>query len=239
MTTIELEAPRMAPSSLVHLHDGLAGPPVTEPTKDDGRLRGPSTQLVRRGIGELRSYYGIRRNRLRLVATALTLLYVGGAAMFWLHAIHRGEAGPDIAHSWHWLLDSTLGLVGLGPVLVVLLPLAHRLSGRRDRVEPLIVGAIFAMVTTPGPVFHNIIAGKGTPLARLATDVVGRDPQVAASHTHVVEHSMVSEALLQLAVGLPVYVALASVVWWALRRRAGHPATRQVLVVPTTQATAA
>lgn len=212
MTTIELEAPRAVPNSLAPLHDGVAAPNAPKPSH---------ASLVARGVAAARSYYGTELARLRLVATAMTLLYVGGAAMFWLHAIHRGEAGPPIAHPWHWLLDSTLGLVGLGPALLVLLPLARRVTARRDWSEPLVVGGLFALMTTPGPLLHNLIAGRGTPLARMATSVFGTDPAVAASHAHAVEHSMVGEAFLQLAFGLPVYATLASAVWWAVRRRAG------------------
>jgi hypothetical protein len=55
------------------------------------------------------------------------------------------------------------------------------------------------------------VAGRGTPLPRLATRVFGEDPRVAATGLHVVEHSRPSEVLLQLSVGLPVYIALAAV----------------------------
>ncbi len=208
MTTIELNAP----SSF-----RAADLPTDAAAPSGGGRAAEAVSRVRARVTTERAavaaYYSDGRAKLRLAATTLVLFYVGGAAMFWLHAIYRGEQGPPIAHGWHWMLDSSLGFVGLAPVVLVLLPLAQRLARGNLRLEPVMVGGLFALLTTPGPKLHELIAGAGTPLARAATSVFGTDSQVAASHAHAVENSMVTEILLQLAVGLPVYVVLALVVW--------------------------
>lgn len=156
---------------------------------------------------DVRAYYAPKSARRKMAILSLTLCYGGGAIMFWLHAIYRGEQGPPIAPLWHWLLDSSLGLLALTPVLFLLLPLAQALSGRWTR-QAVLVGGLFAGVTTPGPILHDRVAGAGTPLAHLAATVFGADPHVVAAHLHLVQHSGVSEALLQLAVGIPVYIML-------------------------------
>jgi hypothetical protein len=145
--------------------------------------------------------------------------------MFWLHAVYRGERGPAIANQWHWMLDSSLGFLSLTPVLVLLLPMARELvAGRGGHIEATVVGALFAVVTTPGPILHDLVAGQGTPLAHLATRIFGSDPGVIAAHLNAVEHSGSSEALLQLAAGVPVYVLLTCLTTAALARRAARSA---------------
>ena len=208
MTTIELNAP----SSF-----RAAGLPTDAPAPSGGSRAATALSRVRERVTTERAavaaYYSDGRAKLRLAATTLVLFYVGGGAMFWLHAIYRGEQGPPVAHAWHWMLDSSLGFVGLAPVVLVLLPLARRLARGSLHLEPVMVGGLFALLTTPGPKMHELIAGAGTPLARVATSVFGTDPQVVASNAQAVESSMVTGILLQLAVGLAVYVALALVVW--------------------------
>ncbi len=153
-----------------------------------------------------------------LLASSLLLSFGGGAVMFWFHAIVRGEQGPAIGDTSHWLLDSTLGFVGLTPVLALILPLgicAVGAVGRFGRWAYVVtVAVLFTLLTGPGPFLHNQIAGAGTPLARTATDVLGHDSTVAARNLQVHERSPVSEGLLQLAVGLPVYLLCT---WLALR----------------------
>ena len=73
---------------------------------------------------------------------------------------------------------------------------------------------MFTLVTGPGPLLHNSIAGHGTWLADLATVVFGHDAETAERNMHAMERSHLTEGLLQIAVGLPVYVALA---WLGLR----------------------
>ena len=89
----------------------------------------------------------------------------------------------------------------------------------------LVVGILFALVTGPGPLLHNAIAGAGTPLANLATDVFGRDPQMERHHAELPERSAFTEGVLQVAVGVPVYslLTLASI---AVVRRVAHTGRR-------------
>lgn len=176
-------------------------PTVGATTADPAGARRPSVIEVE--ASRLRAFYANRSSRLTLAITSVMLCYGGGGAMFWLHAIVRGEQGPAISAPYHWLLDSTLGFIALSPILFFLIPTAHRTL--RRRLHPLAVGAAFALVTTPGPVIHDKAVGGGTPLAQLATNIFGRDLGVAARNVHAVSHSATSECLLQLAVGLPVY----------------------------------
>ena len=154
-----------------------------------------------------------------LLVTSALLTFGGGAVMFWFHAVVRGEQGPAIADSHHWLLDSTLGFVALTPVLAVIVPLAVWAAGRpgggraAPRVYVAAVAVLFTVTTGPGPFLHNVVAGEGTPLAQVAIGVFGEDERVSMRNMHVHERSPVGEGLLQLAVGLPVYLACT---WLAL-----------------------
>jgi hypothetical protein len=114
-------------------------------------------------------------------------------------------------------MDSTIGFVALTPLLAVLLPaiaflLNRRLGGVLTAPKPgpyaLLVGTGFALATAPGPFVHDLLAGNGRPLARLATSFFGQDPAALVHNAHGVAHSMVGEGLVQLAVGLPVYITL-------------------------------
>lgn len=155
------------------------------------------------------------------IVVSLILSYVGGGIMFWLHAIYRGEEGPAIDHWQHWFLDSTLGFIALTPIVLLLLPVVLWLlslrgaAQRRVRVGLYVaaVGTFFALITGPGPLLHNTIAGAGTPLANAATDVFGYDPDIASQHAQGPARSAVTEGVLQVAVGLPTYslLTLASV----------------------------
>jgi hypothetical protein len=195
------------------------------------RLRRPDARSSTEGIGARRAraartarsalarHHPGRRALWSLVATSFALTYVGGAAMYWTHAVYRGEQGPPIAHPWHWLLDSTLGFLALTPVLLVVIPLSRRMAaGRSAGAEAVALGGLFAFVTAPGPLLHGVIAGAGTPLARWATALVGSDPGVQSSHVHAVDHSAGSEVVTQLVVGVPVYITVAFLAGLVLRR---------------------
>lgn len=153
-----------------------------------------------------------------LLLSSALLSFGGGAAMFYFHAIVRGEQGPAISDAHHWLLDSGLGFVGLTPVLAVILPLGIRAVSRAGRfgrqAYVLTVATLFTVLTGPGPFLHNQIAGGGTPLARFATELLGTDAAVAARNLDVQHRAPLTEGLLQLAVGLPVYLFFT---WLALR----------------------
>lgn len=183
------------------------------------------TPTSRLSVQALRSFYAQPLARLVLLTTSILLTYGGGAAMFWLHAIHRGEKGPAINHWFHWLSDSTLGFLALTPVLFFILPAAlwalARIRGRKASslvLYGVAVGVLFALATAPGPLLHTIVAGAGTPLADAATNIFGSDPTVAVHHHgQLASHSPLSSSLLQVAVGIPVYVALSSLALQVVR----------------------
>lgn len=153
-----------------------------------------------------------------LLVSSVLLTFGGGAVMFWFHAIFRGEQGPAIGDVHHWLLDSSLGFVALTPVLALILPLGVQVGGlsgpKRLRAYVATVAVLFTLTTGPGPFLHNVVAGAGTPLADLATDVFGHDRTVAARNMHVHDRDPLTEGVLQIVVGLPVYTFFT---WLALR----------------------
>ncbi len=152
-----------------------------------------------------------------LLVSMLILAYLGGAVMFILHAGVLGELGPAIPPVTHWALDSTLGFIGLAPIVALILPLAAWAacpdeSAARPAIFAVVGGVLFAFGTAPGPVAHDLLVGRGTWLANQVTELLGG--------TTVLEHAQhvepVSESLsigLQVLVGVPTYVAL---VWLAL-----------------------
>jgi hypothetical protein len=165
-------------------------------------------------LEHLRSFYSRPLGWVALLVTSVALSYGGGGAMFWLHALVRGERGPAIADWAHWLFDATLGFVALTPALFLILPAALwalRRGGRQVRVRPVaymtLVGALFGLVTGPGPLVHNLMVGPESVLGRLAVSIFGHDPAVAMRNAHAPSHSVISEAVLQVAVGVPVYIA--------------------------------
>ena len=194
----------------------------------------------------MRCFYGRPIAWAALVVSAAFLTYGGGAVMFWFHAVVREEAGPAIHDLHHWLLDSTLGFVALTPVLAVILPLAvwHASAaaepGARARLWVYVAATatLFTLFTGPGPLLHNAIAGFGTPLADLATRVFGEVPGAVTDGMHVHARSALTEGLLQLCVGLPVYTTCT---WLALglvrmcvratRRRATPAPAEQVVTL--------
>lgn len=56
---------------------------------------------VRKLTGLVGEFYARPGRGLELAVTSLMLTYGGGAVMFWLHAIYRGEQGPPIADVFH------------------------------------------------------------------------------------------------------------------------------------------
>jgi hypothetical protein len=170
---------------------------------------------VRNAGHALRGFYSEPVSWLALVVTTTVLAYAGGGVMFWFHALYRGEVGPAISPWYHWLLDSSLGFFALMPAVLLILPAALWIMQRTRQGSRLartgryvaLVGALFAAVTGPGPILHDLVAGRGTWLARSAQSLFGVDPAVA--HRHEVVHSLMSESLWQVALGIPVYIALA------------------------------
>ncbi|MCA1726493.1 MAG: hypothetical protein LC722_02205 [Actinobacteria bacterium] len=179
----------------------------------------------------VRAFYSRPIGWLALFLTSGVLAYVGGGAMFWFHAIYRGEAGPPINDWWHWLFDSTLGFVALTPALFLILPAAlwavNRASSARGTAKAGLyvatVGVLFGVATGPGPFIHDTLVGRDAPLGGLAVSIFGRDPEVAARVVHT--HSTLSEMILQVAVGVPVYVLTGIVALGLIRAVARRSAT--------------
>lgn len=186
-------------------------------------VRAPHAPRLASVPGEvLADFYAQPLARTALGVCTVLLSFGGGAVMFWVHAVWRREPGPPIANVYHCLLDTTLGSLALTPVLALLLPLGILAAGRtRWRLGGFVLtlAAGFTLLTGPGPFLHNELAGAGTPVARMATHLFGHDAAVAtrAGDTH--ECSSVTEGLVQIAIGLPVYTLLT---WFGLacvRRR--------------------
>jgi len=150
---------------------------------------------------------------LALAVTSVLMCYVGGAVMFWFHAIELGEGGPAISPYVHWFLDSTVGFLTLTPVLVLLLPVAtwaaEALAGGVRTLVPwlyaVLAGVAFAFVTTPGPIAHDLLVGRGTWLAAQVTEMFG-DPNAPLAPRH--EYPVLAALTQQLGAGLPLYIAL-------------------------------
>ena len=197
--------------------------PVVEPIA----VRYGAGSLTRRACRELRptacgrmllDFYRDPLAWFGVFVSTLILAYAGGAVMFILHAVVLGEQGPAIGPAEHWALDSTLGFVGLGPAVALIVPLAGWITtpGVGLTVRPgafaAVGGVLFALATAPGPVAHDLLVGRGTYLANKATVLLGGS--VHAGHA---AGDAVPQALsigLQVAVGVPTYVLL---VWVSLR----------------------
>lgn len=178
---------------------------------------GPPRRLPhpRELVGAVRTYYRDRLSWLALGVSSVVLCYGGGAAMFWYHSAYLGEGGPAISWQVHWLLDSTVGFVALTPALFLLLPLmtwlttvtvarAHPTSA--PLVFAALMGGAFAALTTPGPIAHDLLVGRGTWLADQVTRVLG-DPSAPVVPHH--EYGMFAHLTQQFGFGLPLYIVTA------------------------------
>jgi hypothetical protein len=154
------------------------------------------------------------------------LCYVGGGAMFWFHAVELGEGGPAISWYAHWLLDSTFGFIALTPALAVIIPLAAWVAGEIGAVRPrllpwlyaIVAGAIFAVVTIPGPLAHDLIVGRGTWIANEATTLVGDSSKPL---TPVSDYPVLASLTQQLGAAVPIYLGLSLVSVLLIRRLVG------------------
>jgi hypothetical protein len=176
---------------------------------------------------------------LALAVTSVLLSYVGGLFMFWFHAVELDEGGPAISWYAHWLLDSTFGFIGLTPVLLVVIPLAVAVStavvgpARRRPVLAayvVVAGGLFALATTPGPIAHDLVVGRGTWLADRMTEWIG-DPNAALSP--VADYPLSAALTQQLGFGVALYLALTALSLLLVRalvgasRRDANAATRE------------
>ena len=143
---------------------------------------------------------------------SLVLTYLGGAVMFWFHALYLGEGGPSISPWLHWALDSSAGCLGLTIPIAVILPIAAWVAlDRHGRINAwlfsLVGGVLLALTTAPAPLFHNNFLARGTWLANELTNLVGSDRYAVPTDVH--EHeSAVFEMAQQVVAGIPTYVPL-------------------------------
>jgi hypothetical protein len=154
------------------------------------------------------------------LVSLLVVAYAGGAVMFVLHAVILGELGPAISPVAHWALDSTLGFVGLAPVVAVIVPVAAwlvRTEADGEAVPALpyaaVGGTLFGLATAPAPIVHDLLVGRGTWLANRVTEVLD-GPVGIGHHVHGDSVPQALSIALQVAVGIPTYVLL---LWLALR----------------------
>lgn len=171
---------------------------------------------VRDGLWQtFRGYYRDPVAWLALLVTSILLCYAGGAAMFYVHSIYFGEGGPAISPYLHWALDSTFGFIALTPVIAVLLPLSTWLARRLPKWSFVVVlGVLFAIVTIPGPLAHDLVVARGTPISMMVTHVFG-DPDMVMPPS--AGHSALAKMTHQFVAGLPVYLALSAVSFGLVR----------------------
>lgn len=170
----------------------------------------------------IREYYRDRLSWLVLAITSVVLCYLGGLVMFWYHAVQLGEGGPQISWYTHWLLDSTFAFVALTPALALILPLAawtaHSLAGSQRTVPWLhaaIAAVLFALVTTPGPIAHDLLVGRGTWIADRVTALLG-DPSAPLAPAE--EYPLIVALSQQLGAAVPLYLVLMTLTVLAIRR---------------------
>lgn len=183
-------------------------------------------RVVREVAGVWASFYQTRLSYLALLVTSVMLCYVGGGAMFWFHAVELGEGGPAISWYAHWMLDSTFGFIALTPALAVIIPfaawIAAEVGGVRPRLLPwlyaVVAGAIFAVITIPGPFAHDLIVGRGTWLANEATALVGDPSQPLTPKT---DYPMLAALTQQLGAAVPIYLLLSLASVLLIRRLVG------------------
>lgn len=184
--------------------------PRIKPKEVVGRILGmlrPRTYLQ-----VVRSFYADRIGLVGALACAVVLVYAGGAAMLWFHSMYLGEGGPGISPWVHWALDSTAGLFGLTPLILLIIPVAAAASSAVDHprvtvpVFATITGTLLAVVTAPGPLLHDALIGRGTWMAARVTEWFGNEHLHATGEPQ--DLSIPLRMLQQIAAGIPIYVAL-------------------------------
>jgi hypothetical protein len=185
------------------------------------RLRFPSIRRPREAAANIVGFYRDPLSWLVVGLTSVILCYFGGLLMFWYHAVHLGEGGPAISWYDHWILDSTVGFIALTPALVVILPLASWLAQslatdqRRARwLFVAISGAVFAVITIPGPLAHNLLVGRGTWVAGRVTALVGNPAAPLTPSVHYPASELMAQ---QFRAGLPLYVLLMALAVMTIR----------------------
>jgi hypothetical protein len=182
-------------------------------TVPDPRRIPPSPSVPARGArGLVRGFYRDPVAWIGLAFFSLVLTYLGGAIMFWFHALYLGEGGPAISPWLHWALDSSAGCLGLTIPIAVILPVAawaalDRHGHINAGVFSLVGGVLLALTTAPAPLFHNNFLARGTWLAERLTSLVGSQQYAVPVDVH--EHeSVLFEMAQQVVAGIPTYVPL-------------------------------
>jgi hypothetical protein len=182
-------------------------------TVADPRRTPPSPSVPDRGVrGLVRAFYRDSVAWTGLAFFSLVLTYLGGAVMFWFHALYLGEGGPAISPWLHWALDSSAGCIGLTIPIAVILPISAWVAlDRNGRINAglfsLVGGVLLALTTAPAPLFHNNFLARGTWLAERITALVGSEQYAAPPDVH--EHgSALFEMAQQVVAGIPTYVPL-------------------------------
>jgi hypothetical protein len=185
------------------------------------RLRLPSIRRPREAVTAIVGFYRDPLSWLVVGLTSVILTYFGGLLMFWYHAIHLGEGGPQISWYAHWLLDSTVGFVALTPAIVVIVPLAmwvaQAMATDQRRARWLYIGlsgVAFGLITVPGPLAHNFLVGRGTWIANYVTRLIGNP---SAKLTPSIHYSGPDLMAQQFRAGLPLYVLLMAIAVAAVR----------------------
>jgi hypothetical protein len=169
-----------------------------------------------------RDFYRDPASRLALLVTTLMMCYVGGIAMFWFHAVYLDEGGPAISWVAHWLLDSSFAFVALTPALALIMPfavwVARAVAPASKHWIPwlyaAVAGTAFAVVTTPGPIAHDMIIGRGTWVAEQVTQAIG-DP--SSPLPPAADYPPLAAMAQQLGAGVPLYIALMALTVVVLR----------------------
>jgi len=129
------------------------------------------------------------------------------------------------------MLDSTFAFVVLTPALALILPFCAWLAQslptvRFTAIGPLLyavsAGILFAVLTTPGPLAHNMFIGRGTWIANHVTSLIGNPAATPHPAVHYPPLALMSQ---QLGAGLPLYVLL-MVATLPMLRVLAHPAIR-------------
>jgi hypothetical protein len=220
-----------------HLFDPVSVPPrlalMPAPdgpvvVRDVLRGRRP-VALARSLLGTFRDFYRDPVAWVALLITSVLLCYAAGLVMFWFHAEALGEGGPAISWYAHWILDSTFGFIALTPALALIMPIAVWAAAAGTTIAPRLMpwlytsvaGVLFALVTVPGPIAHNLIVGRGTWIANQVTQLIG-SPGAPPSAVH--HYPAIAEMTQQLGFGVILYVVTVAVslplIRFAVRPRA-------------------
>jgi hypothetical protein len=218
MTVRNLRARAAAPVPPV----AVPVPPVAVPVPP------PTVSPTRYLTSVIRDFYADPVAWLGLAVCTLILTYVGGASMFWFHAMYLGEGGPAISPYLHWGLDSSAGFLGLTPFIAIIIPIAAWTAilpgpggvtiGRvRAGRFALVGGVLLALVTAPAPLFHDTFLARGTWLADHLTDLWG-GPEYLTGHVHHRDEENPLIAMVQqVGWGILTYIPLMLVALMAMR----------------------